>query len=104
VHSALAAVDDPAPSGGGAINHKSHWASDFNRQSHKEEGSQRTGWKVCLRLEVDMKAPYTPYVFLLALLGPLVAGVERAEAYNSRPSTVADAIATVAEDMVGFAV
>ena len=29
-----------------------------------------------------MIAPYTPYVFLLALLGPLVASVERAEAFS----------------------
>jgi len=79
-----------------------------------------------------MIAPYTPYVFLLALLGPLVASVERAEAfsygywandlvridrgyrspawdymaayYNSRPATGADATATVAEDRMGFTV
>jgi hypothetical protein len=71
-----------------------------------------------------------PPMYLLALLGLLVAGLERAEAfgygywtngpvdggyhspawdsmaayYNSRPTTGADAMATVAEDRMGFAV
>jgi hypothetical protein len=47
-----------------------------------------------------MKAPYIPMYFLLPLLGPLVAGVERAEALGRGYR----ANATVAEDSVGFAV